>query len=203
MVKAIVFDIGGVLIGLDLDRCIRAFREILGFDRITEILDPYHQKGIYGEMEGGLISADEFRRQVLAESRPGCTPADVDRCMAALITGVEDDTAATVKALAGRYPLYVLSNNNPIAMGIINRMLREKGIEPQVVFKDQFISCEMKLLKPSQAIYRAAVERIGLPAGDILFIDDAQANVTAAQEAGLQARLYVPGTPLSALLSDL
>jgi putative hydrolase of the HAD superfamily len=203
MVKAIVFDIGGVLIGLDLDRCIRAFREILGFDRITEILDPYHQKGIYGEMEGGLISADEFRRQVLAESRPGCTPADVDRCMAALITGVEDDTAATVKALAGRYPLYVLSNNNPIAMGIINGMLREKGVEPQVVFKDQFISCEMKLLKPSQAIYRAAVERIGLPAGDILFIDDAQANVTAAQEAGLQARLYVPGTPLSALLSDL
>ena len=36
MVKAIVFDIGGVLVDLDLNRCIRAFREILGFERITE-----------------------------------------------------------------------------------------------------------------------------------------------------------------------
>ena len=49
MVKAIVFDIGGVLIDLDPGRCIRAFREILGYERITEILDPCHQKGIYGD----------------------------------------------------------------------------------------------------------------------------------------------------------
>ena len=27
MVKAIVFDLGGVLIDLDFDRCVRAFRE--------------------------------------------------------------------------------------------------------------------------------------------------------------------------------
>ena len=56
MVKAVVFDIGGVLIGLDLDRCIRAFRENLGYERITELLDPCHQKGIYGDMEAGLIT---------------------------------------------------------------------------------------------------------------------------------------------------
>ena len=53
MIKAIVFDIGGVLIGLDLGRCIQAFQDILGYYRITELLDPYHQKGIYGEMEAG------------------------------------------------------------------------------------------------------------------------------------------------------
>ena len=48
MVKAIVFDLGGVLIDLDFDRCVRAFREILGYERITEILELSHQKGIYG-----------------------------------------------------------------------------------------------------------------------------------------------------------
>ena len=81
MVKAIIFDVGGVLIGLDLDRCIRAFREYLGFERITELLDPCHQKGIYGDMEAGLVSAEAFRAAVLAESRPGCVPGDVDRAM--------------------------------------------------------------------------------------------------------------------------
>lgn len=203
MIKAIVFDIGGVLIGLDMGRCIRAFREILGFERITELLDPYHQKGIYGDMEEGLISADEFRRQVLSESRPGCTAADVDRCMGALLAGMDPDTVQTVRELGSHYPLYLLSNNNPIAMRLIYDLFRENGIEPEATFKDQFISCEMRLLKPSRAIYEESVRRIGLMAGEILFIDDNEDNVVAAREAGMQARLFVHGTALSVLLADV
>ena len=131
MVKAIVFDIGGVLIGLDMSRCIHAFQDILGYHRITQLLDPYHQKGIYGNMEEGLITADAFRALVLAESRPGCQPQDVDRCMGALLTGMTQDTVKTVKDLATRYPLYLLSNNNPIAMRLINQEFHRNGIEPE------------------------------------------------------------------------
>jgi putative hydrolase of the HAD superfamily len=202
MIKAIVFDIGGVLIGLDLDRCIRTFKEVLGFDRITELLDPYHQKGIYGEMEAGTLSADEFRAEVLKDSRPGCQPEDVDRCMYSLLTGMDPDTVQTVKRLAGRYPLYLLSNNNPIAMSRILEMFRENGLAPETTFRDQFISSEMKLLKPSREIYEESVRRTGLPAGEVLFIDDNETNVLAAREAGMQARLFVPGEKLSQLLAD-
>lgn len=202
MIKAIVFDIGGVLIGLDMDRCIRTFRESLGFERITELLDPFHQKGVYGEMEAGTVSADEFRAAILAESRPDARPSDVDQAMFSLLTGMEPDTVVTVKKMATRYPLYLLSNNNPIAMGKCLDTLRENGIDPDTTFKDQFISCEMKLLKPSQEIYREAIRRVGLPAGEILFIDDSETNVQAAREAGMQARLYVHGSRLSALLAD-
>lgn len=202
MIKAIVFDIGGVLIGLDLDRCIRTFKEVLGFDRITELLDPYHQKGIYGEMEAGTLSADEFRAEVLKDSRPGCQPKDVDRCMYSLLTGMNPDTVQTVKRLAGRYPLYLLSNNNPIAMSRILEMFRENGLAPETTFRDQFISSEMKLLKPSREIYEESVRRTGLPAGEVLFIDDNETNVLAAREAGMQARLFVPGEKLSQLLAD-
>lgn len=202
MIKAIVFDIGGVLIGLDLDRCIRTFKEVLGFDRITELLDPYHQKGIYGEMEAGTLSADEFRAEVLKDSRPGCQPEDVDRCMYSLLTGMDPDTVQTVKRLAGRYPLYLLSNNNPIAMSRILEMFRENGLAPETTFRDQFISSEMKLLKPFREIYEESVRRTGLPAGEVLFIDDNETNVLAAREAGMQARLFVPGEKLSQLLAD-
>lgn len=203
MVKAIVFDIGGVLINLDMDGCIRAFRENLGFDRITELLDPYHQKGVYGDMEAGKVSADAFRAEVLRGSRPGSKPEDVDRSMQALLAGMSADTVATVKELAGRYPLYLLSNNNPISMGHILRMFRDYGIDPDTTFREQFISCEMKLLKPSAQIYLEAVARVGLPVKDILFIDDNDANVEAARKVGLQARVYVAGSKLSVLLSDL
>ncbi|MBR0244850.1 MAG: HAD family phosphatase [Bacteroidales bacterium] len=203
MIKAIVFDIGGVLINLDMDGCIRAFRRNLGFDRITELLDPCHQKGVYGDMEAGLVSADEFRAEVLRDSRPGSQPEDVDRSMLALLAGMAPDTVETLKALKERYPLYLLSNNNPIAMGHILRMFRDYGIDPETTFREQFISCEMKMLKPSARIYEAVVARIGLPADEILFVDDSETNVEAARKAGLQARTFVPGTKLSALLSEL
>ena len=55
MIKAIIFDLGGVLVDLDYDACVKKFKELLGFDRITEILDKSHQKGIFGDMEEGKI----------------------------------------------------------------------------------------------------------------------------------------------------
>lgn len=203
MIQAIVFDIGGVLIDLDMEGCIRAFRENLGFERITELLDPFHQKGVYGDMEEGVVSADEFRRQVLADSRPGSVPEDVDRSMYALLASVDQDAVAVLKDLRERYPLYLLSNNNPIAMEHILDMFREQGIDPETTFRDQFISCDMKLLKPSPEIYQEAVRRIGLPAGDILFIDDNFDNVEAARKEGLMARHLQGGVRLSTLLADL
>lgn len=43
---------------------------------------------------------------------------------------------------------------------------------------------------------------IGLPAEDMLFIDDSQTNVDGALAAGLPAMYYEPGADLAALLAD-
>ena len=57
MIKGIIFDMGGVLIDLDYERCATAY-ESLGFKDIRNYLDPYHQKGIYGDMESCKVSED-------------------------------------------------------------------------------------------------------------------------------------------------
>lgn len=199
MTKAIVFDVGGVLISLDLERGIRAFKEVLGYDRITELLDPCHQKGIFGAMEGGEISADEFRARVLEESRPGSKPEDVDRCVRSILNPVFPETATAVRSVYGRYPLYLLSNNNPIGMPRCLELMGEAGIG-ESLFEDMFVSSEMKMLKPSPEFYREAVRRIGLPPEEILFIDDSLANVEAARALGIDARWLEPGMALSQLL---
>ena len=198
MVKAIVFDLGGVLIDLDFDRCVRSFREILGYERITEILDLWHQKGIYGDMEAGLITADEFRAEVLRESRPGCVPEDVDRAMAGLLVGMDPKKVPLLEALSRKYDLYCLSNNNEISVLRMHEIYEENGLDWQRVFKKEFISSRMKMLKPSREIFDAAAAEIGLPPEEILFIDDSQTNVDGALAAGWQAGLYVQGTDLGA-----
>ena len=198
MVKAIVFDLGGVLIDLDFDRCVRAFREVLGYERITEILDLSHQKGIYGDMEAGLISEDEFRAEILKDSRPGCVPADVDWAMAGLLTGMDPAKVPLLERLSKKFALYGLSNNNEISVKRMHDIYEENGLDWQRVFRKEFISCRMKRMKPSREIFDAAALEIGLPGEEILFIDDSQRNVDGARAAGWKAALYVQGTDLGA-----
>ena len=73
-IKALIFDMGGVLVDLDIEDCKRAFKEYLGYDEIDNIIDACHQKGIYGDLEEGTLSAEEFRKIVLEDSRPGSRP---------------------------------------------------------------------------------------------------------------------------------
>ena len=163
MIRAIVFDLGGVLIDLDFDNCVRSFREILGYERITEILDLSHQKGIYGDMEAGLISADEFRAEVLKDSRPGCVPADVDRAMAGLLTGMDPAKVPLLERLAEKYPVYGLSNNNEISTARMHEIYEESGLDWRQVFRKEFLSCRMKMMKPSREIFDAVAAEIGFP----------------------------------------
>ena len=51
MIKAIFFDMGGVLLPLHLDKCIEAYHNIAGFKDVDKYLDPCHQRGIFLDME--------------------------------------------------------------------------------------------------------------------------------------------------------
>ena len=203
MIKAIIFDMGGVLVDLDIEDCKKVFKETLGYDDIDQIIDACHQKGIYGDLEEGTLSAGEFRSIVLAGSRPGSTPEMVDEAMSHILVGIQPYKVAMLKKLAQEYDLYMLSNNNAICLPYSRAMFAEAGIPLEDIFKKCFFSFEMKALKPSAAFYKAVVEQIGLPAEEMFFIDDSQRNVDGSIAAGLPAVYYEPGTDLEALISGV
>jgi putative hydrolase of the HAD superfamily len=53
-------------------------------------------------------------------------------------------------------------------------------------FEVALSSCYVGLRKPKDAIYRRALDILGVPAGRILFIDDRQENVAAAAATGMK-----------------
>ena len=200
--KAIIFDMGGVLIDLDVKACREAFINDLGFLAIDEILDACHQKGILGEMESGDATADEFRACILAGSNPGHAPEDVDKALWQILVGITPEKVALLKRLSGKYDLYMLSNNNPICTPKAAEIFAEAGYPMYEGFKKCYISYQMKALKPSADFYRAVMEDVGLPAEDMLFVDDSQMNVDGSVSAGLPAVYYEPGTDLGKVLAD-
>lgn len=69
-------------------------------------------------------------------------------------------------------------------------------------FRDIVVSGEEKLMKPDPAIYYLALDRFGLPARDVLFIDDRQINVDGALAVGMRAHLFTSAEDLRARLVD-
>ena len=203
MKKYVIFDLGGVIVDLDTEACKSAFRDGLGYTHADTIIDPCHQKGIYGDLEEGKLTAEEFRQIVLSESRPGSPVEDVDRAMWHILTGIEPYKIAFLKRLAADYDLYMLSNNNAICLPRSKQLFAQAGATLEELFKKCYFSFEMKALKPSEAFYKAVMEDIGGNPDDMLFIDDSQKNVEGSIKAGLPAVYYEPGTDLEALLDKV
>ena len=68
---------------------------------------------------------------------------------------------------------------------------------------DVVVSGTEGMAKPDPAIYRLAVERAGLPAQRLAFVDDSPVNVAAAREAGLHAIRFTEADRLRVDLRDL
>ena len=200
-IKALIFDMGGVLVDLDIEDCKKAFKEGLGYHKIDDIIDACHQKGIYGELEQGMLTGDEFRKIVLSESRPGSKPEDVDKAMYHILVGIAPEKVRLLKDLAAEYDLYLLSNNNEICLPCARGIFEQAGIPLDKIFRKCFYSFEMKALKPSESFYKVVVEQIGIPSEQMLFIDDSSANVEGSIAAGLPAIYYKPGTDLGAVIA--
>jgi 2-haloacid dehalogenase len=71
------------------------------------------------------------------------------------------------------------------------------------LFPDIVVSGTEKLAKPDPAIYHLAIERIGLPAERLVFIDDRQINVDAAIAVGMHGLLFTDADTLRADLVTL
>lgn len=193
MIKAVVFDMGGVLVNLDTNLCVRNFKEKAGFDAIEMYLDRFHQKGFISDLEEGNITPEEFCGRCISLSRPGTTAETVKDCFRSLLVGLNQDAVKLVKELRGRYDLFILSNNNAITRTKFSRLMEENGISGKETFKKEFYSYEMHLLKPGREIYERVISEIGVNPDEILFIDDSGSNVDGAKVCGIRTLWLAPG----------
>jgi len=90
-----------------------------------------------------------------------------------------------VRALRPRHRTGILSNADATLRERLGKVI---GIAD--LFDDIVCSAEVGLAKPEPEIYALACDRLGVPPGACVFVDDHEANVDAATGAGLRAILY-------------
>ncbi len=91
--------------------------------------------------------------------------------------------AATFRGSGGK--LGMLSNG---VREIVARIRADHDLPS--LFDAVVISYEEQLAKPEPEIYRIALDRLGVPAFDTLFVDDRVENIDAARELGLRTLLF-------------
>lgn len=203
MIKAVIFDIGGVIVGLDFDRAVRSFKEKAGFETIDQYLDPWHQKGFFRDLESGALSEEDFYTKCLPLCKPGVDKEIFYTCLDDFLTDIDEDKVELIKKLHEKYDLYLLSNNNPISMRCVESMFERYGIAMDKYFKKRFISSEMKMVKPDLEIYEAAIAGTGCAPDELFFIDDSKINVDTASSLGIHTCFYTCKEDFISSLSSL
>lgn len=203
-IKNVIFDLGGVLVDLDIERCIAAFR-LLGMNRVADLVNPYYPAEMIGRLERGDISfheaCDEMRR---LDNQPGVSDAEMAGAYGAFLTGIPVAKLRQIARLreAG-IRTYVLSNNNPASMEVIRGQFTADGRTMDDYFDKIYLSYELRELKPSEAIFRKVMADSGVVPAQTLFIDDGQKNVDTAQALGFAVYMPAPGEDFGHLFDEI
>ena len=203
MIKNLLFDLGGVIMNLDRNRCVKAL-EALGLAEADEMLGIAVQKGPFGQLESGQIGPDEFRNEIGARIGRPVSDADIDGALNRFLLGIPAQRLQQLRQLRERYGVYMLSNTNPIMWNsFIADQFRQEGREVGNYFDGIVTSFEAKSLKPEKAIFDRVVSQLGVKPEETLFFDDSQANLDAAAALGFKTQLVAPGTEFYDAITDL
>jgi putative hydrolase of the HAD superfamily len=181
MHKAIIFDLGKVLIHFDFKRGYRALEGLCPYPA-AEIPKRIGQTDLVERFETGLVEPRDFVEQF---SRLLDLQLDYNRfceIWSCIFTDILIPESL-LEALAPRYRLLLLSNTNALHFA----MLRETYGHLLRHFDHLILSYEVKALKPQPAIYREALQQAGCLPGECFYTDDIRAYVAAARELGIDA----------------
>jgi putative hydrolase of the HAD superfamily len=180
MYKAIIFDLGKVLVHFDFKVGYRELEGLCPYPA-AEIPKRIAPTGLVYRFETGLIEPQDF---VAEFSRILDLHIGYDRFCSIWgnIFGETLVPESMLEGLAARYRLLLLSNTNAIHFETIRQnypLIRH--------FHDLILSYEVKAMKPRPEIFHAAVARAGCRPEECFFTDDMQQFVDGARSVGIDA----------------
>lgn len=191
--KAIIFDLGGVLLNIDFKLTEKAFRE-LGVDNFAVFFNQFHSNDLFKRLETG-IDDQLFYDDLRTATGLSLTNDQIRDAWNALLLDYRTESLAILPQLREKYKLYLLSNTNEIHLREFQR--RYEVLSPGHVFDELFdaayYSHRIGHRKPNASAFEYVLQKHELAPAETIFIDDSINNIEAAQQLGLQTIHLLPG----------
>ncbi len=184
----IVFDLGGVIIDLDVPRCIRRFKQMMGEANVRDVL------GIDDEGEGvtavsaatrqlmhdyeyGNISTDDFLSTLLTYCHEGTTIEDVRAGWLSMVGELPQERLDYIASLrAAGYKTYLLSNSNELHWDPVYEQYHLA-----MYFDAIFASHHLHMAKPNREIFEHVAHEAHINSAHTIYVDDLKKNRAAGE----------------------
>lgn len=195
-IKNIIFDLGGVILNIDLKRTEDALKE-LGIEKLTDHMRQSQMISFFGEYERGKIDDAAFIRAIQSLSVRVVSEEATINAWNALLLDFPEERIALLKKLKEKYRLFLLSNTNAIHhQKFQQQIFLQTGSYLEDLFEKTYYSHTVGLSKPDVAIFQLVINENKLDPAETIFVDDSEVNMSGALEAGLQIAHIRPGTSI-------
>ncbi|MBI4176534.1 MAG: HAD family phosphatase [Candidatus Aenigmarchaeota archaeon] len=178
-IRAIIFDIGGVVVRTDWNKF---FRKYVKQSRIPssrlqrELIENPEWRECY---KGKLAEADIWKR-LERDSGIGSAIIRQVRTMWKNVFEIDPEVMKIVEALKKHYEVFALTNVGSDSAKFIGDMGVYKA------FDDVVLSFEVGMVKPEQEIYHHLLREFKLEPDECVFIDNLEQNLPPAAELGIK-----------------
>lgn len=182
-IKAIIFDLGKVLLDYDLKMIADEMARLSGKDP-EEIMKTIFEIYMDHSLDTGQSPVEYFIKDVIAYLDIDLSFEDF-RNIWCDIFWVDKEMVDYVQKLRKKYPVYILSNICELHHEHIENTFSISNWADEV-----FVSYKERLIKPDVRIFKNVLKRINYEPYETVFIDDREENVIAARELGMHTILF-------------
>ncbi|OLV16324.1 HAD family hydrolase [Deinococcus marmoris] len=194
-IKAVFWDIGGVLLTNGWDREQRA--DVLGRFGLDPAEFTERHKLAAPELELGRMTLAEYLEQTLFYTPRDFSPEEFRAAMEAE-SQPHADALAVAGDLSGRWRMYSLNNEGH---DLNDHRIQTFGLHEFLL--GFFTSCYLGVMKPNPRIYRLALQLANVRPEEAVMIDDRSQNAEAARSVGMSAVHYKGAAQLREELAAL
>jgi len=193
-IENIIFDLGGVVVDLDIPSCIQAFAKLgivpqgITLEQLSRggIPKDWEMRELMHAMDVGKMSAREFVDLMLKAARPGTTAEDIVEAFDRIIR-LPGHRLRWLKELRQNHRVYLLSNIGELHWNETCRQAQALGTPIEECFDEVFLSYRLRMVKPDPNIFQHLIRQTGIVPQETLYIDDLPDNIRAGEALGLQA----------------
>jgi len=178
-IRAIIFDIGRVLVRVDVSRAMQGLAAGTGFTS-AELWSAIEKDPRWKDWQEGRMSPRDWYLHLAQRLGGGLSFDQFTEVWNRVLDPVPIHDNAFLEKLSRRYRLGLLSNTDPIHVRHL-----EGSFDFLKLFPARIYSCAVAVSKPSPLIYREALKAVKARAGEALYIDDVAAYVEAAKRLGM------------------